>query len=92
MQTYGFTIQVQEIPDNDLDRWSDLLWEAGCDDSSPGIFCGQPYVHFDREARSLDAAIASAVAAVRSTGVMIERVELADDELAAVTAAAATGV
>ncbi len=92
MQTYGFTVQVLKIPDGDLDRWSNLLWKTGCDDSSPGIFCGRPFVHFDREARSLDAAIASAVEAVRSTGVMIERVVLADDELAAVTAAAAAGV
>ena len=47
---------------------------------------------FDCEAKSLDAAIVSAVAAVRSTGVLIERVGLAHDELAGVSAAAAAEV
>jgi len=85
MQVYGFTIQVVSIPNEDLEAWSNQLWEAGCDDSSPGVFSGKPYVHFDREAASLDAAIASAVKAVRSTGVEIDRVELEDDDLAAIT-------
>ena len=36
---------------------ADELFEAGCDNSTPGTFCGTPYISFQREAESLESAI-----------------------------------
>lgn len=81
---YSFAIWCQALPEGqELAMWSNLLWDAGCDDSSPGIHNGIPCVHFDREADSLTAAINSAVAAVRSTGAIVTRVEILAEDLAA---------
>lgn len=86
--TFSFTVWVTSLPEGcDLAAWSNALWEAGCDDSSPGIDCGRPYVHFDRESSSLSAAINSAVKAVRSTGAVVSRVEMLEEELIGLEAA-----
>lgn len=81
--TYRFAIWCETLPEGqDLAMWSNQLWDAGCDDSSPGVHNGIPCVHFDREADSLTAAINSAVAAVRSTGAVVTRLEIPAEDLA----------
>ena len=44
---------------------ADQLFEAGCDDGTPGVCCGVPVIGFSREADSLESAIRSAVADVK---------------------------
>lgn len=53
---------------------ANALYEAGCDD---GTFCardGIAYVHFNRDADSLDEAIQSAIDDIRSAGFDVARV------------------
>ena len=58
---------------------ADRLFDAGCDDSTPGTFCGTPYISFHREANSLESAIRSAVADVQKAGCVVERVQIEHD-------------
>jgi hypothetical protein len=74
MTTYEFTLVLQEI-DRVTDEAANALVEAGCDD---GTFCarnGVAYVHFDREAATLESAIQSAIDQVRQAGFIVRRVE-----------------
>ena len=48
----------------------------GCDDGTPASCDGLAWVHFDREAPSLEEAIHSAVSQVRSAGFVVSKVEL----------------
>ena len=86
MKNFGFTIWVKDINDN-LEAWTNALFEAGCDDSSPGIFCGQPYTHFDRASSNLESAIGSAIQDVRKTGVEVDRVEIVAEDIEELAAA-----
>ena len=47
-----------------------------CDDATAGSCNGVSHVHFDREARSLNEAIASAVADLKMCGLDVERIEI----------------
>ena len=58
---------------------ADQLFEAGCDDGSPGMTCGIVSVSFSREAESLEAAIRSAVADVQKASCTVERVQIESD-------------
>jgi hypothetical protein len=58
---------------------ADQLFEAGCDDGTPGTFCGTPYISFHREAGSLESAIRSAVADAQKAGCVVERVQIEHD-------------
>ena len=58
---------------------ADALFEAGCDDGTPGTFCGVPNIRFHREAESLESAIRSAVADVQKAGCVVERVQIEHD-------------
>lgn len=58
-----------------LMEMSDALYEAGCDDSSPGVSCGVVSVPFDREAETLQEAVISAIQQVHQAGYTVERVE-----------------
>lgn len=53
----------------------DALFEAGCDDATFGEVDGVPHGHFDRGAERFADALSSAIAAVESTGLAVERVE-----------------
>ncbi len=55
------------------------LFEAGCDDGSPGRCCGVPFIRFHREADCLESAIRSAVADVQKAGCVVERVQIEHD-------------
>lgn len=75
MNTYQITIFLKEI-DELTDDAADRLFEAGCDDGSPGQFEGECFVDFDREADSLEEAIRSATHNVRAAGFSIKRVQM----------------
>jgi hypothetical protein len=80
MSIYRFTVYlagVHEISDEAADR----LFEAGCDDGSPGSRDGLSFVGFSREASSLEGAIRSAIADVARAGFRAERVEIESDDL-----------
>jgi hypothetical protein len=62
---------------------------AQCDDASAGSCNGIGHVHFDRPAASLNEAIASAVADLRSCGLEVERIEIEADDLAEIVEATA---
>jgi hypothetical protein len=55
---------------------ADQLFEAGCDDGSPGTCDGVFSIDFHRVASTLEAAINSAIANVKSAGYEVERVEI----------------
>lgn len=82
METFSFRIilaDADEILDDmtheKLLDMSNAVFEAGCDDSSPGASCGVVHVDFDREAESLREAIESAIADVERAGYRVARVE-----------------
>ena len=75
MKTYEFDVvlkDVSELTDDQADR----LFAAGCDDGTPAGCNGVVWVHFDREAVSLEKAISSAVAQVQSAGFIVSKVEM----------------
>ena len=55
---------------------ADELFEAGCTDGTPGSCNGVFSIDFHREANSLEEAIRSAIANVKSAGHEVERVEI----------------
>lgn len=61
------------------EEMADALFEAGCNDGSPGTSNGVFSIDFHRKADRLDDAIHSAVANVKSAGYEIERVEIEAD-------------
>lgn len=55
---------------------ADALFEAGCDDGTPGTCEGVFSIDFHRQADSLETAINSAIQNVKSAGYEVERVEI----------------
>jgi len=55
---------------------ADELFEAGCDDGTPGTRNGVFSIDFHREANSIEEAIRSAIENVKSAGYHVERVEI----------------
>ncbi len=55
---------------------ADELFEAGCDDGSLGVCNGVFSIDFHREAHSLEEAIQSTIAKVKSADYQVERVEI----------------
>lgn len=80
MKTYEFELILTGGPEL-TDDLCDALFEAGCDDSSPGQSCGITSIYFHREADSLEDAIRSAIADVQKAGGEVERLELDSDAL-----------
>lgn len=60
---------------DDIDTVADILFEAGCDDATPSFQNGVFVIDFDRRARNLIQAIASAIKDVRAAGLRVLRVE-----------------
>ncbi len=75
MKTYEFEVILAAGTDM-TEELADQLFEAGCDDGTPGTCCGIPCIGFHREADSLESAIRSAVADVQKTGCTVERVQI----------------
>lgn len=80
MKEHRFTVILADVPEMTEDA-SNALYEAGCDDGSPGSCDGVSRVDFDREAASLEEAIRTAVADVRNAGFEPERIEIDRDDL-----------
>jgi hypothetical protein len=52
---------------------ADALFAAGCDDGTPASSQGLAWIHFDREAASLEEAIRSAVINVQAAGLTVPK-------------------
>jgi hypothetical protein len=75
MKTYEFDVvlkDVSEVTDDQADR----LFAAGCNDGTPACCDGVAWIHFDREATSLEEAILSAIRQVQAAGFLVSKVEL----------------
>ncbi len=74
MKVYEFSLilKTADVSDDDCDA----LYAAGCDDGTVVTRDGVTHIAFDREAASLEDAIRSATADVRSAGFDIARVEM----------------
>jgi hypothetical protein len=75
MKTYEFDVVLKgeaEVTDEQADR----LFSAGCDDATPASSSGVAWVHFDREATSVEEAIRSAVGQVQAARLTVLKVEL----------------
>ena len=79
--THCFTLDVSLPSGMDYDAWVEALFEAGCDDSSPGMVGDGAHIDFHRDAVSLEDAVRSACVQVRSIGCQVQRLELAREEL-----------
>jgi len=75
MKTYEFDVVLKGVSEVTDDQ-ADSLFEAGCDDGTPACRDGVAWIHFDREAVSLEEAIRSAVTQVQSTGLTVSKAEL----------------
>ena len=75
MTKYEFTLILME-PLELTEEIADELFEAGCSDGTPGTCNGVFFIDFHREANSLEEAIRSAIANVKSAGYEVERVEI----------------
>lgn len=78
MKPHDFTIILTADPDDDAtDRFYGMFG-----DGTVSTVAGVPQVHFHREATSLEAAIRSAIANLKSAGLGAVRVEIAPEALA----------
>lgn len=75
MKTYEFDVVLKDVAEV-TDELADALFAAGCDDGTPACCNGITWVHFDREAASLEEAIRLAVGQVRASGHAVVKVEL----------------
>jgi hypothetical protein len=78
MKTYEFDVVLKGISEV-ADDQADELFAAGCDDGTPASCEGVAWIHFDREAASLEEAISSAVAQIQAAGLQVSKVELDAD-------------
>ena len=76
MKTYEFDVVLKGVAEI-LETDADALFASGCDDGSPASRDGVAWVHFDREAPSLEEAIRSAVLQIQAAGLAVSKVELA---------------
>jgi hypothetical protein len=77
---YEFTLILKGSPEL-TEEMADALYEAGCDDGTPGTCNGVFSIDFHREADSLESALRSAIANVKSAGYEVARVEIEADAL-----------
>ncbi len=75
MTKYQFTLILQGRLELTEDI-ADALFEAGCDDGTPGTCEGVFSIDFHREAESFEQAIRSAIWDVKTAGCQVERVEI----------------
>ena len=75
MKTYEFDVLLKDVLEVTDDQ-ADALFAAGCDDGTPTCCNGRAWIHFDRQAQSLEEAIRSAVAQVQSAGFTVSKIEL----------------
>jgi len=75
MKTYPFDVVLKDVSEVTDDQ-ADVLFAVGCDDGTPAACNGVAWIHFDREASSLEEAILSAIAQVQAAGFVVSKVEL----------------
>lgn len=75
MTKYSFTLILKGAPEL-TEEIADELFECGCDDGTPGTSGGEFSIDFHRQANTLEEAITSAIANVKSAGYGVERVEI----------------
>ena len=75
MKTYDFDVVLKDVSEV-TDEQADRLFAGGCDDATPASCDGVAWIHFDRQAASLEEAISSAVTQVRTAGFAVSKVEL----------------
>ena len=75
MKTYEFDLLLNDVRELTDDQ-ADALFAAGCDDGIPVSSNGAAWIHFDREAASLEEALRSAVAQVQVAGLTVSKIEL----------------
>lgn len=75
MKKYEFTL-ILKGPLELTEKIADELFEAGCDDGTPGTCNGVFSIDFHRESDSLEAAINSAIKNVKAAGYDVARVEI----------------
>ena len=76
---YEFSLVLSEADLTDEDAHK--LFGAGCDDASILTRDGITRLQFDRNASSLDEALASAISSVERVGLVVARVEIERDEV-----------
>lgn len=81
MKKYDFTLVLSGALELTED-FAEALFEAGCDDGTPGTSDGVFMIDFHREANSLEEAIQSAISNVKSAGRDVARVEIEAETLA----------
>ena len=75
MNKYEFSLILKGSPEL-TEEIADKLFQAGCDDGTPGT-CNRVFsIDFRREADSLEAAINSAIKNVKAAGYDVERVQI----------------
>ncbi len=79
-QEYDFTLILSGV-DDITEEVCNALYEAGCDDATPGMREGVVFLDFTREANSCEEAIASAIRNVESAGVGATVTRVEPDEL-----------
>ena len=84
MKTYEFDVILKDAVEITEDQ-ADALFDAGCDEGTPVSRDGLAWIHFDREAASLEDAIRSALGQVQSAGFTVAKVELDIDAAVALT-------
>jgi hypothetical protein len=72
---YEFDVVLRGV-DELTDDQADALFAAGCDDGTPASSSGTAWIHFDREASSLEDAIRLAIGQIRSAGFQVSKVDL----------------
>jgi len=75
MAKYEFTLVLKGSLEL-TEEIAETLFQAGCEDGTPGTCNGVFSIDFHREADSLEEAIRSAMADVRSAGYDVARVEI----------------
>jgi len=74
MSIFDFAVIASGI-DHEADDFEDRFFAAGCGDATVAFMRGAIVLQFSREAETLEAAIASALADVRAAGAHVDRVE-----------------
>jgi hypothetical protein len=80
MKKYEFTLILKGVREL-TEEMADDLYEAGCDDGTPGMCNGIGTIDFHREGDSLESAIRSAIANVKAAGYEVDRVEIEADTM-----------
>ena len=75
MAKYEFTLILKGAHEL-TEEIADQLFETGCDDGTPGTCEGVFSIDFNRSASTLEDAINSAIANVKTAGFDVERVEI----------------